>query len=375
MVSLIIENYKCFSRQKIEFNEVTVLAGGNSVGKSSVIQALLLSRICLEKIRSTIAKGTVMPIGNDVKIPLNGVFSMSMGNSVEVLNRDAEDEFIKFNFVKSNDEAGGVSFIAPQKEDAGYSLRFNGFTGSTQIWDSISLGKDQFYYLNAERIGPRLRYEVEDTDYIHAGWNGELAIQVLGQYSLTTIPENRCYDEKEPNQLLTQARLWLDFIIPGTRLDDARIYREIKTAEITLGNSRPTNVGFGLSYVLPILINGLIAQNNCLFIVENPEAHLHPMGQSNIGKFLAKIANAGVQVIIETHSEHVINGIRLAALEGKIRHNRVHVNFFDREEKLVRVMPIKLNEKADLSDWPIGFFDQQERDLASIFRMKRQLKL
>ena len=296
---------------------------------------------------------------------------MSMGNSVEVLNRNAEDESIKFNFVNSVAESGGVSFFAPQKEDAGYSLRFNGFTGSRQFLDSIPLGKDQFYYLNAERIGPRLRYEVEDTDYIHAGWNGELAIQVLGQHLFLPIPEGRCYNPNEPNQLLTQARLWLDFITPGTRLDDARIYSEIKTAEITLGNSRPTNVGFGLSYVLPILVNGLIAQKGCLVIVENPEAHLHPMGQSNIGKFLAKIANTGVQVIIETHSEHVINGIRLAALEGSIIHDRVQVNFFDREEKSVRVVPIKLNEKADLTDWPLGFFDQQEKDLASIFRLKR----
>ena len=175
--------------------------------------------------------------------------------------------------------------------------------------------------------------------------------------------------------LLEQARLWLKYITPGTRLDDAKIYSEIKTAEITLGESRPTNVGFGLSYVLPIIVNGLIASEGSVFIVENPEAHLHPSGQSNIGKFLAKIAASGVQVVLETHSEHVINGIRLASLEGIIPHEKVQLNFFDRNaDDEMRIASIQLNEKADLTEWPNGFFDQQERDLAHIFRLKRHPK-
>lgn len=368
MTSLIIENFKCFKRQSIDLRQLTVLAGGNSVGKSSVVQALLLTRICLDK-----ARIVNMPL-KGIKIPLNGLYAMALGNTIEVLNRDANNENIKFHLLQDSSAPFWLSLYAPQQE-AIYSLDFDEFNGPTQVLDVLPVGHRAFYYLNAERIGPRLRYEVGDTEYQHAGWNGELTIQVLGQNLYLDVPADRCFDVGALNQLLEQARLWLKYITPGTRLDNAKIYSEIKTAEITLGDSRPTNVGFGLSYVLPIIVNGLIAREGTLFIVENPEAHLHPSGQSNIGKFLAKIAASGVQVILETHSEHVINGIRLAALEGSIPHGKVQINFFDRgETDEVKVTPIQLNEKADLSDWPNGFFDQQERDLANLFRLKRQAK-
>lgn len=60
-------------------------------------------------------------------------------------------------------------------------------------------------------------------------------------------------------------------------------------------------MGFGLSYALPIVVGGLVAAKDGLLIVENPEAHLHPQGQSNMGQFLAWLAGKGVQVIVETH--------------------------------------------------------------------------
>ncbi|MBK9636389.1 MAG: AAA family ATPase [Bacteroidetes bacterium] len=68
------------------------------------------------------------------------------------------------------------------------------------------------------------------------------------------------------------------------------------------------NVGFGLSYALPIIVAALSSSENSLILVENPEAHLHPRGQSQLAKLLALAAQSGVQIIIETHSEHIING-------------------------------------------------------------------
>lgn len=374
MTSLIIENFKCFKKQSIDLGLLTILAGGNSVGKSSVVQALLISRACIKKVEGVYINDRYQQTNENVKIPLNGLFAMALGRTREVLNQDAATDQIQFFYQKEPTDSCGIQLHA-SSEEAVYSLDFEKFVGDRQSLDKLSIGHAVFYYLNAERIGPRLRYEVEDMEYQHTGWNGEYTIQVLGQNFNFDVPASRCFDPNALNKLLEQARLWLKYITPGTRLDDAKIYSEIKTAEITLGSSRPTNVGFGLSYVLPIIVNGLIAQEGSLFIVENPEAHLHPSGQSNIGKFLAKIAASGIQVVLETHSEHVINGIRLAALEGIIPHAKVQINFFDRDDKeAVRVTSIQLNEKADLTGWPNGFFDQQERDLANIFRLKRQSK-
>jgi predicted ATPase len=105
--------------------------------------------------------------------------------------------------------------------------------------------------------------------------------------------------------------------------------------------------------------------------VENPEAHLHPAGQSRFGSFLALLAGTGVQVIVETHSDHVLNGIRRAvALDRTIDHDAVAIHFFLTEDPDVDSIAreVHLTPTAALKDWPSGFFDQFERDLAVLAR-------
>lgn len=103
-------------------------------------------------------------------------------------------------------------------------------------------------------------------------------------------------------------------------------------------------------------------------MVENPEAHLHPAGQSRLGGFLARVAGSGVQVLIETHSDHVVNGVRLAvAAERTIAADDTIVHFFGEGEPAV----IELNEHGRLTEWPDGFFDQIENDLGRLARARR----
>ena len=96
---------------------------------------------------------------------------------------------------------------------------------------------------------------------------------------------------------------------------------------------KPTNVGFGYSYALPILIAGLTAEKGTILIVENPEAHLHPSAQSMITKFLGLVANRGVQVFIETHSEHILNALRVMVVQESMKASDINVKYFDRELK------------------------------------------
>ncbi|WP_350017212.1 DUF3696 domain-containing protein [Rhodanobacter sp. IGA1.0] len=136
---------------------------------------------------------------------------------------------------------------------------------------------------------------------------------------------------------------------------------------------RAPNMGFGVSYALPIVAGGLSAISGGLFIVENPEAHLHPAGQSTMGVFLAWLASKGVQVILETHSDHVINGIRLAV--GKMKYiacEAVSLLFFDSSESgLPLVQRISVSDRGTLSDWPEYFFDQYQIDVAELGRIRR----
>jgi predicted ATPase len=122
---------------------------------------------------------------------------------------------------------------------------------------------------------------------------------------------------------------------------------------------------------LPIIVAGLVVKDGIL-IVENPEAHLHPASQSKLGRFLGRVAGCGAQVIVETHSDHVLNGIRLAAVEeGSVQVRDVVVHYFDHTAGNPPVA-IDLTEKGGMSEWPAGFFDQLEEDLRRLSRVKRR---
>ena len=77
----------------------------------------------------------------------------------------------------------------------------------------------------------------------------------------------------------------------------------------------------------------LSAKRGTLVLLENPEAHLHPQGQVRIGELIARTAASGVQILVETHSDHVLNGIRLAVHAGKIEPDQVKLQYFKRGEK------------------------------------------
>jgi predicted ATPase len=125
---------------------------------------------------------------------------------------------------------------------------------------------------------------------------------------------------------------------------------------------KPTNVGFGYSYALPILIAGLTAKKDTILIVENPDAHLHPSAQSMITKFLGLVANCGVQVFIETHSEHILNALRVMVVQNNMKAQDIKVMYFDRAlEDYYETITIE--ENGMLDHWPANFFDQAERDL------------
>jgi predicted ATPase len=136
-----------------------------------------------------------------------------------------------------------------------------------------------------------------------------------------------------------------------------------------------TNIGFGISYSLPIIVTGLVAKKDSLFIVENPEAHLHPKGQSNIGYFLGKVAEAGVKIIIETHSEHVVNGLRRAILESSsLKATDANIYFFNGfdSNQDPKIELIGIDDDGSLSKFPKDFFDQVNQDLSEIIKLRNK---
>jgi predicted ATPase len=104
-----------------------------------------------------------------------------------------------------------------------------------------------------------------------------------------------------------------------------------------------------------------------IILIENPEAHLHPYAQSQIGEFLTVVAAAGIQIIIETQSDHVLNGIRKSIKSAKhsIKAREVGIFFFAgmRDDTMLDIISPAISDDGNLSEWPENFFDQYEKDL------------
>lgn len=358
-----IQNFKCFDNQTIPLNQMTVLAGGNSLGKSTVVQALLLLRSGLDSSESALLR-----LSNHSKqISLNGNYLLSLGNTGQVFNKN-ENPDVRIFVENKHKEVFGFSFQGDalnEKQD----IELSNVIGADPTHFSISR---RFYYLNAERIGPRLLQIVQSYPYLHCGWQGENTVAVLNELenNFDVVATRFCENTVNPS-IRFQANAWMKFIIPDVKID-FEAFKNINTGRVSYNERNPYNVGFGISYILPIIVNGLIAEKRSAFIIENPEAHLHPYGQSQMGKFLAVVAASGVQVIVETHSEHIINGMRVAAVTDIIAHDNITINFFTKQEKKHEVMEISINERGELSEYPFGFFDQALHDQATIIKANRK---
>lgn len=126
-----------------------------------------------------------------------------------------------------------------------------------------------------------------------------------------------------------------------------------------------TNVGLGLSSALPVL-TALLAPPGSLCLIENPEAHLHPRVQTGLAELAVRAALAGVQVIVETHSDHFIDGIRIAVRDGLIGPDATAFHYFDRKGAKTVVSSPKVDADGRLSSWPSGFFDQHAENLTRL---------
>lgn len=370
---LIIENFKCFSEKtKIRLGNITICLGSNSVGKSSVIQACILLRQIYEQ--AAAYKGTQI---REYNIQLNDVYGLQLGDAEHIKSsRDRKDICLSID---------GYEYSLESVNDSPMEMAVYDKYDVEEMSLRKGLFSKGFYYLNAERTGPRNYHTIQSKTSGNCGVYGENAVHLLSVFGNQKVKESKCYGPDENKKVSTfrkQAEYWMDYIIPGIEMNaddvtDLRISKlSLRQPALDTGFLSPYNFGFGISYVLPIVLTGLLAESGSVFLVENPEAHLHPMGQSHIGYFLAMMALSGVQVIVETHSEHVLNGIRIAALKRAMKPEDISINFFSvgtcGAKAGHKVENIPLNDRMDLEAWPEGFLDQEEEDLRTLRELRRR---
>jgi predicted ATPase len=357
MRSLRLINFKPFRDQFIEFRSLTLFSGLNSTGKSSVLQSLLL-------LRQSNQQGLLPKIG----LALNGDW-VRMGTAQDAFFERAKEDYIGFELVWRDDNEGIWHFNYDSKKKEADVLNLASESTDSEVYQS-SLFSKKFHYLQAERIGPRPFNDISDYQVQRLGQlgtRGEYTAHFLSINEDKDIPNNQLsHPMAKSKDLSNQVEAWMREVSPGTRIKiNSNPDMGLINLQYFYGDSNPyraTNVGFGISYTLPIIVAALASEPGTLILIENPEAHLHPKGQSKMGELLGLAASCGVQVVIETHSDHVLNGIRRTVHGGKLDPKDVQLHYFQRKEKegqaFTEVVSPRIDADGRIDKWPEGFFDE-----------------
>jgi predicted ATPase len=356
--SLLIENFKCFKKQLIPLSPLTLFTGFNAAGKSSAIQTILLGSQLLRD-----------PNGGRAA-PLNGE-CIKLGTIGDVRCHHSSEKEIR---IKYSSMLSDLSLIldASDRVQSSIPLTVKEDENSSDIYNYL---KDVIY-ISGTRHGTLDVYPTPNESkpiFANVGECGQYAPWWFEKYSDEEIIPEKFHINTPAKTLRKQFNAWASELFPGFEANTESIERtplirlELRTS-LQDQWKRPANIGYGLTYAFPILVAGLLAKKGQILIVDSPEAHLHPLGQSRIGYFLGVIAASGVQVIVETHSDHVLNGVRLAVAKKAIKNQSVCIHFFNSStpdtDHSPQIISPQIDINGSLSEWPDGFFDQTDKDLA-----------
>ncbi|MBG0814239.1 DUF3696 domain-containing protein [Planomonospora sp. ID82291] len=380
---LVISNFKAFDSVGIPLAPYTLLSGLNSSGKSTVLQALAL-------LRQANASGLLADYSEYVEdgavggFPLNGEL-VELGTGQDILHEDYIAEQGKAPEIGFELTAGSA---APLRFRARYG-REDDLLPLTVCEPSVYLHPDHregeaaytlfnhgFQYLRADRINPAVTYPRSHEMAVRRGFlgtRGEFTIDFLRHNQDEIVPAKALHHPEASSRLLDQVEAWMGEICPGVKIETSAIeqtdlvrlgFQFTRAGQLTTNPRRPTNVGFGLTYVLPVVVACLTARPGAMILLENPEAHVHPQGQSAMARLTCAAASAGAQLIVETHSDHILNGVRLAVKREQLSAGDVLLHYFQRNaEGVVDVVSPSIGPDGMLSQWPSGFFDEWDRSL------------
>jgi predicted ATPase len=309
-----IQNFKSFIAEKMPLSPLTLFTGLNSSGKSSVLQAI--------RIFSDLSAG-IQPSRqwNTLKsnLSVDKFFSITIDGSTIRIPSDVERPNIL------------------------YPIQF------------------EYVHISADRQGPQDTYVLDAAiQSVEIGKDGRHVYAYLEKNAAKQVSSKLAIAPNKVRLLKPNVEAWLQIVSPGVSMEEEI---DLKQDEVHpyFNGIRPTETGYGLSYVLPVIV-ALVAprKQGTVIMIENPEAHLHPRGQVEMGKLIGLSVASGMQVLVETHSEHIVDGIRLSVKKDLLSSDDVMMYYFERKdyETPSSVQKISVAKDGRLSKWPAGFFDQ-----------------
>jgi len=412
-----VRGYKSLSEEcSIEIRPLTILAGANSSGKSSIMQPLLLMKQTLEatydpgalllngpNVQFTFAEQLLSRISNEenshtlaIKIEidnnktLKNIFKKNPGQSIEidteeilmengrqlvVSSKMSSDEFSilfktisesqsHFNLMKKliqlfQDEKPELT-IHQERCFLNFNYSYKREEIKIEFYNSrpyISLFEQeirQFVHVPGLRNNPERTYPVTAFGRELPGRFEDYVASVVNHWK--SIEDQRVEDLEKA--LMT---LGLTSRIDARQVNDVQI--ELRVNRLPASNDISdmvsiADVGIGVSQVLPVLVALLVAEPGQLVYLEQPEIHLHPRAQVGLAEVLANAANRGVRVVLETHSELLLLAIQSLVAEGKFSPEKVKLHWFTRrEDGVTTISSADLDETGAFGDWPEDFGD------------------
>lgn len=322
--SIEVINFKSLKCVSVNLYNININYGLNGMGKSSLIQALLLIKQSLEE--------QLLP---NTGITLNGSCT-SLGVGKDVFCEYGDDKYgIEFKLTFQDRVSILNLDYSPSIQNSDFlALNINKSKNIEEITDL------NIHYLKSERIAPqayftRSSYHVERNNSL--GNSGEYLAHFLDFNENFVVSERRRHKGASSNRLVENIEKWLKEISPDIRFhvnsdsdnNIAQIRFFYTNHHQKTRNHKPGNVGFGITNVLPLITMLLSASSNSILILENPELHLHPRGQEALAELITQCAGDNLQLFIETHSTELINALSKFSVSQNITYS---LNFFHRKE-------------------------------------------
>jgi predicted ATPase len=421
-----LKNYRAFEEVNIDFSKINLFFGPNNSGKSCILSSINLLSQTLQSKDVGVAlllNGNYEELGTYADI----VFQNKVKENI-IIGTEFEEEINGSSSTKGKGKSGyfevefklrpyrreiivqrteaqvpiGVTRLKTKIISTGNHKYFFFDDKGNDISNKISGGKRRFYhyvpyYLPSGRMSDKqyqqivdpfsfnydwCEYLEENYEYIcpfrefpkrtylftgerpdFVGKRGEKAIEMLVMDYLT----------KKEHKIIDKVSRWLD------QCDiSSNIFVETLTPrhyEIKLRHARTSerenlaDVGFGCSQILPILIAGSNLKSGQILSVEQPEIHLHPRAQSELGTFFYDLAKNNVQTLIETHSEHLLLRIQRHIAEGDLNPTDVKIYYVyaDKGKNKKEIREIEMDNKGKfLTEWPEGFFPERLEEVRKI---------
>lgn len=227
------------------------------------------------------------------------------------------------------------------------------------IFRVLAFELDKVAFIGPLREAPMRQYFLQDV-YSDIGVKGENTAHYLGQFGTHMIraplPNKPTLRNVSLNEAVSQWAVSMGIEEVSVKTTDIP---GAKLTQIMIGKQNIVDVGFGVSQVLPILVEGLTLGRGSTLILEQPEIHLHPKMQMDIADFLIMIAQQGKNLIVETHSDHIINRIVRRAVEDESLREMIGIYFVEKDQNgNSRLSEVQIHEDLGIDEAPQGFFDQ-----------------